>query len=564
MRLSHTRSFILGIALGIAGLLGSCKHNVVAPAPPAPPVTPPTTPAYTDTAGPLKTAAAANGGMLFGIESDYPTVTTTPVNLGIIAREAAITTFGYEMKHGAIVQNNGTFNYTGTDAQFAAVTGAGLQVQGHNLLWYANQNASFLNSVISAAGSGSAPNLILNGGFETLGGGLFANWTILNNSNGTFSATTTSGDVHGGTTALQAVCVAGGNNYNTQILSTAWNTTVGHNYTISYWIKGAAAGSIQFELRNTDAAGTVKYVGGQAVTTSYAQVSYTYTAIGPTMALAFDLGGNANTFDIDDVSVIDATAAAANAAPATVAAQVDSVLKLWISGPNGIVTRYAGKIKAWDVVNEPMSDGNSGLRTSSNTSIPSPRPGDWFFWADYLGRAAALHAFQYAKTADPNALLFINDYNLETNTAKLDSLIAYVKELQGEGAQIDGIGTEMHIAYNTPRPGIDAAFQALAATGLKVRISELDVAINPGRSTSFTSPPDPTLLAAQADMYHYVVSSYIKNVPAAQRFGITIWGVDDPQSWLNTTTSPDYPLLFDGNYNKKIAYSGVLQALKGK
>src|SRR5579872_1636845 len=93
MRLSHTRSFILGIALGIGGLLGSCKHNVVTPTPPVPPVTPPTNPTYSDTVGPLKTAAAANGGMLFGIESDYPTVTTTAVNLGIIAREAAITTF---------------------------------------------------------------------------------------------------------------------------------------------------------------------------------------------------------------------------------------------------------------------------------------------------------------------------------------------------------------------------------------------------------------------------------------------------------------------------------------
>jgi endo-1,4-beta-xylanase len=162
-------------------------------------------------------------------------------------------------------------------------------------------------------------------------------------------------------------------------------------------------------------------------------------------------------------------------------------------------------------------------------------------------------------------LLFINDYNLEISTAKLDSLINYVKELQGEGAKIDGIGSEMHISINTPRGGIDAAFQALAATGLKVRISELDIAINPGKSASFNATsPDPTLLAAQADMYHYVVSSYLKYVPIAQRYGITIWGVDDPDSWLNSSTSSDDPLLFNKNLSKKSAYAGVLQALDGK
>jgi endo-1,4-beta-xylanase len=560
MRLSHTRSIIFWIVLGIAGLLGSCKHNVVTPTPPAPPVTPPATPAYTDTVGPLKTAAAANGGMLFGIASDYPTVTTTPVNLGIIAREAAITTFGYEMKHGAIVQNNGTFNYAGTDAQFNAVTNVGLQVHGHTLLWYANQNATYLNSIVAGTVVGSAPNLLTNGGFETWSGGIPSGWSVYNQTNGSFAQGSGTANVQSGSSSLMVTVTAAGQAYNTQLVSNAFTTVSGHNYTVIFYVMAAASGG----LWQLEAPYGVNYTGTKAAPTTWTPEIYSFTAGSASAMIAFDMGTNPGTYYIDNVTVVDATAAGPVAPSAAAAAAVDSVLKLWISGSNGIVTRYAGKIKAWDVVNEPMSDGNSGLRTSSNTSIPSPRPGDWFFWADYLGRAAALHAFQYAKTADPNALLFINDYNLETNTAKLDSLIAYVRELQGEGAKIDGIGTEMHIAYNTPRPGIDAAFQALAATGLKVRISELDVAINPGRLTSFTSPPDPTLLTSQADMYHYVISSYIKNVPAAQRFGITVWGVDDPQSWLNTPTAMDFPLLFDGSYNKKIAYAGVLQALKGK
>ncbi|MBN8853820.1 MAG: endo-1,4-beta-xylanase [Sphingobacteriales bacterium] len=67
----------------------------------------------------------------------------------------------------------------------------------------------------------------------------------------------------------------------------------------------------------------------------------------------------------------------------------------------------------------------------------------------------------YAKAADPNALLFINEYNLESNPAKLDSLLAFVNELKSQGAQIDGIGTQMHITTLTSDTGIDRTFRKL-------------------------------------------------------------------------------------------------------
>jgi len=106
----------------------------------------------------------------------------------------------------------------------------------------------------------------------------------------------------------------------------------------------------------------------------------------------------------------------------------------------------------------------------------------------------------------------------------------------------------------------------LAATGLKVRISELDVRLNPNNKAGFNAlPVDPTILASQANMYKYVVNSYMKNVPATQRFGITVWGVDDPDSWIITSQhNVDAPLLFDSSFVKKAAYSGFLQGLKNK
>lgn len=517
---------------------------------------------YTDTAGTLQQAATPDG-IIFGLESDFPTVTTNSTYLATIAREASYTTFGYEMKHGAIVQNDGSFNYTNTDEQFNTVTNAGLQVFGHNLCWYQNQNATYLNSIAGAGSGSSAPNLIVNGNFEAGSGTNITGWSVYNQSNGSFSLTTS--NAYAGSQALQATITAAGSNYNTQIASTGFTAIVGHQYTVTFFIKAAnPGGSEQVEVQYGGP--SVNYSGNMNNTTSWTQVTWSFTANGPNAILLFDMGLVANTYYIDNVSVVDATAAAANSAPTAVASRVDSVLQLWISGPNGIVTRYAGKVKAWDVVNEPMSDGTGALRTNTNTTIPTPEPSDWFFWSEYMGRTYALKAFQYAKAADPNALLFINEYNLESNTAKLDSLIGYVKELQGEGAKIDGIGTEMHITINTSYAGIDAAFQALAATGLKVRISELDVRLNPTNKTGFnTLPIDPTTLAYQANMYEYVVNSYLKNVPAAQRYGITVWGVDDPQSWIITSEGfQDAPLLFNGTFGKKPAYAGVIQGLKGK
>jgi endo-1,4-beta-xylanase len=92
-------------------------------------------------------------------------------------------------------------------------------------------------------------------------------------------------------------------------------------------------------------------------------------------------------------------------------------------------------------------------------------------------------------------------------------------------------------------------------------VSELVITVNTAKSSSFV--PDAATFASQAALYKYVVQSYLKNVPAAQRFGITTWGLTDSESWLNTPSAPDFPLLFDKNMAKKPAYTSYIQALKG-
>jgi endo-1,4-beta-xylanase len=133
--------------------------------------------------------------------------------------------------------------------------------------------------------------------------------------------------------------------------------------------------------------------------------------------------------------------------------------------------------------------------------------------------------------------------------------------LKQQGVPIDGIGTEMHITISTAKAGIDYMFQKLAATGLKIRISELDVKVNGNSIYDFSLTPQ--VLAYQSTTYHDVVSSYLKNVPVAQRQDITVWGVNDANSWLYKNGA-DFPLLFDNSYTPKPAYNGFLQALQGK
>jgi endo-1,4-beta-xylanase len=241
---------------------------------------------------------------------------------------------------------------------------------------------------------------------------------------------------------------------------------------------------------------------------------------------------------------------------AQIATKLDEALGMYITT---MVNRYKAKVKAWDVVNE-LLDDNGNLRNNANSPTPSGAT-DWFVWSHYLGRDYALKAFNYAKAADPTASLFINDYNLESRPVKLDSLIKMVAELKTRGAKVDGIGTQMHITRATSYAGIDQMFQKLAATGLKIHVSELDVRINPNVVPGY-------ILTAmeenyQAAMYLYVVQSYLKYVPKAQQFGITVWGVSDNTSWLYNN-GKDYPLLYRADFSKKQAYAGVLKALRGQ
>lgn len=217
---------------------------------------------------------------------------------------------------------------------------------------------------------------------------------------------------------------------------------------------------------------------------------------------------------------------------------------------------YKGDVASWDVVNEAIRDDNGQLRNLDVT----PGDGTGSIWRQHLGPDYIARAFEYAHEADPNALLFYNDYGQEWGGVKLDSMIALLTNLKNRGIPISGVGMQMHINIQTDTAGISNGLKRLAATGLLVHVSELDISVNPNSDPNIVFKL--ALQQQQAALYQFVAASYRANVPPAQRYGITTWEFSDHDSWIMPTYGrKDWPLPFDSSYRKKPAFYGLLKGI---
>jgi endo-1,4-beta-xylanase len=211
-----------------------------------------------------------------------------------------------------------------------------------------------------------------------------------------------------------------------------------------------------------------------------------------------------------------------------------------------VVAHFKGKVASWDVVNEAFND-NGTLRNS--------------IWVQKLGPDYIARCFQYARQADPNVLLFYNDYGQESSSAKRTAIANMITSFKSRGIPIDGVGLQFHMTYKQSDANIDAAISMAAATGLKVHISELDIRLNDEKKPGFELTQ--TLAYRQAERYRHVVKAFNTLVPAAQQYGITLWNVGDADSWVpGWLRAPDYPLPFDRNYLRKPAYNAIIEGAK--
>ena len=217
-----------------------------------------------------------------------------------------------------------------------------------------------------------------------------------------------------------------------------------------------------------------------------------------------------------------------------------------------IVTRYKGKIKGWDVVNEAIEDDGSYRKTK---------------FYEILGEEYVPLAFQYAHEADPDAELYYNDYGMHW-PGRRDGIVKLIKSLKEKGLRVDAVGMQGHMGMDYPDINeFEQSIVAFAGTGVKVMVTEWDMSALPTVKQSAN--------ISDTVAYQKMLNPYPETLPDSvskawnnrmkQFFGlfekhadvisrVTAWGVSDSDSWKNdfpVKGRHDYPLLFDRNYQPK-------------
>ncbi|MBO0842313.1 MAG: endo-1,4-beta-xylanase [Nocardioides sp.] len=216
------------------------------------------------------------------------------------------------------------------------------------------------------------------------------------------------------------------------------------------------------------------------------------------------------------------------------------------------VTHYKGKIWQWDVANEFFTDSNPSTINASD------------FWVQHLGAGIIGDVFRWAHAADPNALLFYNDYNdmgEDGNNAKFNAILAWAKDQRAHGVPIQGIGMQGHLdtRYGFSGARARADLQAVTDAGFKTAITEADV-------RTFTDAPATQVPTNNLEYFAqpYEFSQELQACLSVKGcISFSIWGIDDAHSWIPGVWSNEgYALIYDVNHQPKEAYTTLQTDLK--
>jgi len=245
----------------------------------------------------------------------------------------------------------------------------------------------------------------------------------------------------------------------------------------------------------------------------------------------------------------------------------DVLLKRLHEHISAVVGRYKGRIKGWDIVNEAINDDGTMRQTQ---------------WYKIIGDDYIAKAFEFAHDADPKAELYYNDYSLE-NDAKRKGVIALVKKLRAAKIPVHAVGSQEHDKMDWPTVDqLDNTISELAALGVRVNITELDIDVLPSasdyRGADVTANFElneklnpyakglPDQMQQQlAKRYAELFKVFLKHQKSIDR--VTFWCVTDGDSWLNgwpVKGRTSYPLLFGRDGKPKPAFNAVIQTVKGK
>ncbi|MBV9511811.1 MAG: endo-1,4-beta-xylanase [Caulobacteraceae bacterium] len=209
-----------------------------------------------------------------------------------------------------------------------------------------------------------------------------------------------------------------------------------------------------------------------------------------------------------------------------------------------VAGRYHGQAVGWDVVNEAVAEDGEGLRSC--------------LWSRNLGELDYIRrAFDHAREADPEAVLFINDYNLESLPRKREAFLRLVERLLQAGAPLGGLGTQSHLTADLDPAAPGQALQELARFGLPIHVSELDISLNGARS-GFSRAE----LVMRQQRLAQALAAAFTDLPERQRFAFTLWGLRGVDSWLrdpkeNPSPPWDQPSPFDDHGRPRPMLAGL-------
>ena len=232
-----------------------------------------------------------------------------------------------------------------------------------------------------------------------------------------------------------------------------------------------------------------------------------------------------------------------------------------------VVTRYKGRVKGWDVINEALNDDGSYRHTP---------------YLDIIGPDYFVLAFRFAHAADPDAELYYNDYSLD-QPRKREGVVRLVKMLKDAGCRIDAVGMQSHVGLGYPDLGeYEKSIQAFIASGVKVQFTELDMNVLPNpqgfsgaaieQSSAYRHQVDPYRKGLPKKVERQFTERYLDFFRLYKKYAqhvnrVTLWGVYDQTSWLNGWPVPgrtNYPLFFDRQHKANPVVKKVVKLLNDK
>ena len=507
-------------------------------------------------------------------------------------------TAGNAMKYASCVNDKGEMNFETVDKFVTAAQAAGITIYGHTLAWHAQQNNKYLNSLIKdkelppSVGEGNC--LHINASEAKANPWDWQNYYDLESP------------------LLQ-----------------------GKSYVFSMRTKASSAVTFPLWIETPNAGNTHYGIPQISAGTTWSTISIEFTPNSDCSRLLFNFGQFGGDLWFDDMvlvekgseqnmikngtfeegnlpsnwskpswhahsySIIPTPGDAAveiltdiitkgNTIPLTPEEKKEALTRAMNNWIEGMMKATGGYVTTWDVVNEAISGGgNDGegfyvLQSASNAGADAANN---FYWQDYLGSedyvrivVAAARKY-YAENGGVKPLkLFINDYNLEStwdNNQKAKSLVHWIEKWESDGVtKIDGIGTQMHVAYRAnaadqqkQEEHVVKMFEILAKSGKLVKVSELDMGyVDESGTTVLTKDMTEEQHKAMAEYYKFIVKKYFEIIPVAQQYGITQWcATDAPGAPGDSNWRGGEPVgLWDSNYNRKHTYAGFADGLAGK